>query len=332
MFSRRFGPYEPFETYSSMEVGRHLCHTVLAFLGVEEFKANVEEDEEEKDGIDREQLRKERRGQLFSDEAAELATEKGLKDEVIERPKPLPTYKDNRMWCVLLPNDYHYFHCQTHDCRGESVKQANNISTEDDNGDSYIRVSVNTTQYIQSISYLGSNKYAEAALRKGFGSGAQGHAAGGRAPRDLAAPGVLVARRGWRKRHPCDTRNVSLVPNTRRFVTTEWDLPAAMRAFDVPRPESGECSGWSGVDGVDCWEDPLQHALSRHSRPVPRGHAACPRHATRGGRLRNIPPNGLASFLGLQRLSLASSQASSKAHTGHLCGMLHTAGCVGWFP
>jgi len=158
MFSRRFGPYEPFETYSSMEVGRHLCHTVLAFLGVEEFKANVEEDEEEKDGIDREQLRKERRGQLFSDEAAELATEKGLKDEVIERPKPLPTYKDNRMWCVLLPNDYHYFHCQTHDCRGESVKQANNISTEDDNGDSYIRVSVNTTQYIQSISYLGSNK------------------------------------------------------------------------------------------------------------------------------------------------------------------------------
>uniref|UniRef100_A0A7S4G2C3 Cilia- and flagella-associated protein 61 N-terminal domain-containing protein n=1 Tax=Eutreptiella gymnastica TaxID=73025 RepID=A0A7S4G2C3_9EUGL len=158
MFSRRFGPSQPFETFSSMEVGRHLCHTVLAFLGVEEFKANIEEEEEEKDGIDREQLRKERRGQLFSDEAAQLAQDKGLKDEVIERPKPLPQYKDNMMWCVLLPNDYHYFHCQTYDCKSESVKLANNISTEDDNGDSYVRVSVNTTQYIQSISYLGSNR------------------------------------------------------------------------------------------------------------------------------------------------------------------------------
>eukprot|EP00668_Euglena_longa_P014430 GGOE01018420.1.p1 GENE.GGOE01018420.1~~GGOE01018420.1.p1 ORF type:complete len:1175 (+),score=378.43 GGOE01018420.1:51-3575(+) len=155
MFSRRFGPSEPFETYSSMEVGAHLCHTVLAYLGVEEFKSQVEEEQEDADGIDREQLRKERRGQLFSDEAAQLAADKGQGDLPVERPKPLPTYTANVMWRVLLPGDYHYFHCQMQRCNPQSVAKAKNISTEDESGDSYIRISVDQKQYIQSISYFG---------------------------------------------------------------------------------------------------------------------------------------------------------------------------------
>jgi len=158
MFSRRFGPSEPFETYSSMEVGRALCHTVLGFLGLEEFKGNAEDEEEEADGIDREQLQKERRAGLFSDASASKAPGEG---EVVERPKPLPIYKENMISSILLPNDYHYFHCQTYDCSPRSVQSANNISTEDEDGDSYLRVSVNTMQYIQSISYLGSSKIEE---------------------------------------------------------------------------------------------------------------------------------------------------------------------------
>eukprot|EP01006_Ploeotia_vitrea_P042645 TRINITY_DN66647_c7_g1_i1.p1 TRINITY_DN66647_c7_g1~~TRINITY_DN66647_c7_g1_i1.p1 ORF type:complete len:1197 (+),score=144.15 TRINITY_DN66647_c7_g1_i1:43-3633(+) len=160
MFSRRFGPSEPFEDFSSMEVGTKLCNVVLGFLGVEEFKHNVADETEDGElhGIDHEQLRKERRGQLFAEENKDPSAGGADDNDVIWRPKPLPHYNNNRMWSITLPMGYHYFHCEIQDCTAVSVAKGTTITTEDDEGDNYIRVSVNTNNIIQSLSYLSSHQ------------------------------------------------------------------------------------------------------------------------------------------------------------------------------
>eukprot|EP00672_Neobodo_designis_P022677 CAMPEP_0174831894 /NCGR_PEP_ID=MMETSP1114-20130205/3369_1 /TAXON_ID=312471 /ORGANISM="Neobodo designis, Strain CCAP 1951/1" /LENGTH=1219 /DNA_ID=CAMNT_0016065741 /DNA_START=92 /DNA_END=3751 /DNA_ORIENTATION=- len=104
MFSRRFGPCDDFDIFNTLEVGRHLCHTVLGFLGIDEFATADMAAEEAKDYVPKDDPL-----------AAQLGTFKEAPPEDLarRRPKPLPQYTENVCRRVTLPTGLVFFTCYT---------------------------------------------------------------------------------------------------------------------------------------------------------------------------------------------------------------------------
>jgi hypothetical protein len=164
MFSRRFGPCQDFDVFNTLELGRHLCHTVLGFLGIDEFQQQQDEGDDEGDSY------------VPKDDplAAQLGTfrEAAPEDLARRRPKPLPTYSENICRRVVVPTGLIYFSCHTVDFAETDVathcEYLTSFSEEtnptpggatDAEGrtveKSYLRLAISPNRRIESVVFLG---------------------------------------------------------------------------------------------------------------------------------------------------------------------------------
>jgi len=106
MFSARFGPSEDFDIYNTLEVGTHLCHTVLGLMGIDEFH-NEHTIDDEKVEMPKEDLLRAQLGTFKEGASDAMSGEEIAK----RRPKPLPVYKEKLCKRVKLPQELTFFTC-----------------------------------------------------------------------------------------------------------------------------------------------------------------------------------------------------------------------------
>eukprot|EP01064_Diplonema_japonicum_P039500 TRINITY_DN9915_c0_g3_i1.p1 TRINITY_DN9915_c0_g3~~TRINITY_DN9915_c0_g3_i1.p1 ORF type:complete len:1159 (+),score=272.32 TRINITY_DN9915_c0_g3_i1:41-3517(+) len=136
MFSGRFGPSEEFESFNPLEVGTRFAETVLGFVGVEEFHEDDDEEDTTGDGA--------------PDAQSEVSKQ-------AMAPKALPEYTEKVSTKVHLPNNYYFFRCKTAKY-SEVSAQCMDLTSNNNRGDSYIKLSIGPNKYIECITYLGSEE------------------------------------------------------------------------------------------------------------------------------------------------------------------------------
>ena len=183
MFSLRFGPSRDFEEFSISETGRHLAHTVLGFLGVDEFYDPLLHDVQDRANAPKDDPLG---AELGSSKTARAADGSLV---VRERPKPLPRYVEPVAKRVLLPSGFIYFiahsvafpafaaaeehynvmtsqasagHLSPNETQNVAPPACTHLTSADDNGNTYVRVSINkNTKIIEAVIYFGDDPTVE---------------------------------------------------------------------------------------------------------------------------------------------------------------------------
>ena len=149
MFSRRFGGSRNFDNFSALEIGQHLCHTVLGFLGIDEF-INKDLEADDKDVVLRDDPLAAQIGTSKKDAAQASAAEVARR-----RPKPLPQYTNNVCRRVVLPSGFQYFTCYS--MTYEFIRDRCTQLTSSPSETSYLCLSIGPNKYIESVVFFGSD-------------------------------------------------------------------------------------------------------------------------------------------------------------------------------